>query len=215
MQPSNDNQYVPTRDMALLPLRLRRLPLESFKIVTKPGVHSIREAMDQASWLTIAVLLAVLLLLAGVVDYIFYLFRGFFRGSLFEAFRSFIAQPGIVWNVLALPFFMLVSVAVLHMMARLLGRQGAFLTILYTNLLFQVPLVLLTIIISAIPLEGEAWLTTALTLVLLVIQLYVAVLQVFALRAVYDLSQGRAVICVLALAVLSLPLTLFLGVVIL
>ncbi|GHO78819.1 hypothetical protein KSD_65900 [Ktedonobacter sp. SOSP1-85] len=215
MHSSNDDLDTYVKDVALLPLTLRRLPLQSFKTIMKPGVQTIREAMDQANWSTIWVQLTVLVLIASVVEYLFYLVSALLRHlSVFESFWSFQEQPSIALNVLMMPLFAFVSVVVLHWMARLLRGQGAFLVMLYTNLLFQVPLLLL-IIISSILLEGGTWLTIARNTVLFSIQLYIAVLQVFTLRAVHGLSLRWAVTGVLLLVVLFLPLALLFGVIIL
>ncbi|GHO57077.1 YIP1 family protein [Ktedonobacter robiniae] len=216
MHSSNDDLDIYVKDVALLPLTLRRLPLQSFKIVMKPGVQTIREAIDQANWSTIWVQLTVLVLTASVVEYLFYLVSALLQHlSVFESFWSFQKQTSVALNVLMMPLFALVSIVVLHWMARLLRGQGAFLVMLYTNLLFQVPLLLLTIIISSILLKGETWLIIARNTVLFAIQLYIAVLQVFTLRAVHGLSPRRAVTGVLLLIVLFLPLALLFGVIIL
>lgn len=215
-----NNDLTPSNeDRALLPVWLRRLPRESFtlaqksfKFVTTPAVPTIREAMAQASWLAAGALLIVLLLSATLVNSLFYLASAFFfHMRAFEWVWYNQAQPGV--NLLLIPpVCVLVGIVVLYGLARLFGGQGTFLTTLYPNLLFQVPLVLLTSIFTTILLEGGTWLIPARTLVLIAIQLYCAVFQVLILRTVHRLSLGRAVIGVVVLVILLSPLALFLSI---
>jgi hypothetical protein len=216
-----NNDLTPSdEDRALLPNFLRRLPRESvklfresFTLVTTPGVHTMREAMKQANWVTTGALLIALLLCVNVVNLLLYLASALlFHVRAFEPFWYAMAQPGGLDFLLEPSVYVLLGIVVLYGSARLLGGRGAFLPTLLINLFFQVPLVLLSTIMSLIRLAGGTWLFMPLTLVVIAIQLYSAVLQVLALRAVHQLSLGRAVSCVVLLVILLSPLTLFLGI---
>ncbi|GHO49474.1 YIP1 family protein [Ktedonospora formicarum] len=219
MHPPYDNIDAYASDIALLPPEIRRLPLQCLKVVVKPGTRTLLEVMDQARWSMICVQLTALLLLVSVIDYLFYLLRTLKHTSMLQSIWSFASESGVVVNVLAIPFFMLVGIGVLHWLTYLLGGRGKFLTMLYTNLLFQVPLLLLSAIINDIPgiiSFGEiSWIAIACSVISIAIQLYTAVLQALALKAVHGLSQSRAVVCVLLLVLFSLPLVIFLSIIIL
>lgn len=212
---ANKGPDLTARDTALLPSWLRKLPRECWKLVTKPGVDTISEAMGRANWLATGLLSILLLLSINLLNYLLYLASALlFHLKALEEVWLWAAQD---WATILFtpPLYVLLSIVILYGLARLFGGRGTFLATLYTNLLFQVPLVLLTTILSFIPLGGNTWLNIARVMVFYMIQLYSAVLQVFSLRAVHKLSRGRAIICVLLWVVLSILPFIFLGLLIL
>ena len=206
-------------DRALLPLVVRRLPHEgfklaqqSFKVVTTPAVPTMREAMAQANWRATGALLIMLLLSSNLVSALFFLASTVFVSTREFAGRWYhLASPGLSVFMIP-PLCVLVGIVILYGLARLFGGRGTFLSTLYTTLLFQVPFILLDTICALFPLGQEKGLILTFVLVRLAIQLSCAVFQVLVLRAVHELSPGRAVMSVVLLVILLSPLTLFLSI---
>lgn len=195
---------------APLPLReaIRQLPKQYWKVLTKPGPATFAEEMGKADWgiiwvqlLGYAAIDAILGILAWMV---LVAFEWFLVSALIPSssdgggfpIASFFLLPGLVVGVL---IFLLIFIAViggfffnqgiLYLLAKAFGGQGNFSAQVYTTLLFQAPIGLLSGALALIPYLGGMIGSAA--------GIYGVVLQIFALMPVHRLSGGKATAVVL------------------
>lgn len=202
-------QAGPAPQATPLPLReaIRQLPRQYWKVLTKPGAATFAEEMGKARWdiiwaqllgyATIGALLGILAWLVLVA------FWGLLFGSLVATSpgnRSFpltpFFLPGLVVGVFIFLAIFIGSIAssfigesITYLLAKAFGGQGSFTTQMYTTLLFQTPIGLLSGIIALIPYVGGLAGSAG--------SIYRLVLQVFSLMAVHRLSGGKATAVVL------------------
>lgn len=190
---------------APLPLgeAIKQLPTQYKKVLTKPGVATFAEEMGKAKWdiiwaqlLGYAAFSAILVFLALLVLFLFLsaVFSGLPQssGSDNSPFGFFIGLPLAVLGVLAVGgFFILVVVGffmnqgITYLLAKAFGGQGSFMAQAYTALLYQVPIGVISVVLSLIPFVGSLAGSAA--------SIYLYVLQAFALMAVHRLSGGKAI----------------------
>ena len=193
-----------------LPLReaIRHLPRQYWKVLTKPGPATFAEEMGKADWgiiwvqvLGYAAITSILALLAWLVLIAFewFLFSSLAAsssGSGSVPFASFLLLPGIVVGVCIFFGVFILTIGgiffnqgITYLLAKAFGGQGSFTTQVYTALLYQVPIGLITGILALIPYLGSLVGSAA--------GIYGLVLQVFSLMPVHRLSGGKATAVVL------------------
>lgn len=193
-----------------LPLReaIRQLPKQYWRVLTKPGPATFAEEMGKADWGIIWAQLLGYAAIDAILGILAWLVLVAFEWVLFSAFlppspdgggfpiASFFLLPGLVVGVF---IFLLIFIAViggfffnqgiLYLLAKAFGGQGSFSTQVYTTLLFQAPIGLLSGALALIPYLGGMIGSAA--------GIYGVVLQIFALMPVHRLSGGKATAVVL------------------
>ncbi len=195
---------------APLPLReaIKQLPRQYRKVLTRPGPTTFAEEMGKAEWRIVWVQLLGYAAVDAILAILIWLVLVAFEWFLFSAILSsspdtssfplapFILLPGFVIGIV---FFLTIFIAaiggfffnqgVIYVLAKAFGGQGNFLTQVYTALLFQAPIGLLSGLIGLIPYLGSMIASAG--------SIYGLVLQIFALMSVHRLSGGKAAAVVL------------------
>ena len=180
---------------APLPLgeAIKGLPRQYIKVTTKPGVMTFAEEMGKASWDIVWVQLIALAIISAILSYLYTLISPTFTMTSSSTIdtatlRSFLAGFSLM-SIILVPVFFFIGQGILYGLAKAFGGQGKFVTQCYTNLLFSVPIGIVSSIVGLIPIAG-AVIATALSI-------YSIVLNVFSLMAVHRLSGGKATAVVL------------------
>ena len=191
--------YYPPPQSAPLPLgeAIRNLPNQYIKVTTKPGPMTFAEEMGKASWDIVWVQLIFYAIISTILSYLATLISGTFNtptggGSVNPALLQSIRTItlGITFGqIILIPLFFFIGMAIIYGLARAFGGQGTFLTQSYTYLLFDVPLGIVSSLIALIPIAGG--------FIAIAIGIYRIVLAIFSVMAVHRLSGGRATAVVL------------------
>jgi hypothetical protein len=191
--------YYSPAQSAPLPLgeAIRNLPNQYIKVTTKPGPMTFAEEMGKASWDIVWVQLILYAIISTILSYLATLTSGMINtttngGSvnpaLLDSIRS--ITLGITFGqIILIPLFFFIGMAIIYGLSRAFGGQGRFLTQSYTYLLFDVPLGIVSSLLSLIPIAGG--------LIGIAIGIYRIVLAIFSVMAVHRLSGGRATAVVL------------------
>src|SRR5437588_10572109 len=187
--------YYPPPQSAPLPLgeAIRNLPNQYIKVTTKPSPMTFAEEMGKASWDIVWVQLIFLAIISTILSYLATLISGTnlntptgggsVNPALLQSIRS--ITLGITFGqIILVPLFFFIGMAIIYGLARAFGGQGKFLTQSYTYLLCDVPLGIVSSLVSLIPIAGG--------FIALLIGIYRIVLAIFAVMAVHRLSGGRA-----------------------
>ena len=193
------NYYSPPQS-APLPLgdAIRNLPNQYIKIITKPGPMTFAEEMGKASWDIVWVQLIFYAIISTILSYLATLISGTnlststgggsVNPALLQSIRS--ITLGITFGqIILIPLFFFIGMAIIYGLARAFGGQGTFLTQSYTYLLFDVPLGIVSSLIALIPIAGG--------FIAIAIGIYRIVLAIFSVMAVHRLSGGKATAVVL------------------
>lgn len=185
------------------------------KVLTNPGAEVFLAEREKPSatlttglvWIILAALVTALLGLlrtqlvassldglAEMVDLMPPELRGFMEMALNN--DSFVSLSSIIIT----PIFFIIGVGILHLVASVLGGRGQFGRYAYLNATFAAPLAMISSLLGFVPVVGGC-LGGILTI-------YGWVLTYFATKVEYGLSDGRAIVVVLApiLAVVVLVL---------
>src|SRR6266516_4830437 len=189
----------PPPQSAPLPLgeAIRNLPNQYIKVTTKPGPMTFAEEMGKASWDIVWVQLIFYAIISTILSYLATLISGMnfnttSTGSVNPALLQSIRYItlGITFGqIILIPLFFFIGMAIIYGLARAFGGQGTFLTQSYTYLLFDVPLGIVSSLIALIPLAGG--------FIAIAIGIYRIVLAIFSVMAVHRLSGGKATAVVL------------------
>src|SRR6266496_1577609 len=184
---------------APLPLgeAMRNLPSQYLKVLTKPGPMTFAEEMGKASWDIIWVQLIFYAIISTILSYLATLISGMnfnptstgsVNPALLQSIRS--ITLGITFGqIILIPLFFFIGMAIIYGLARAFGGQGTFLAQSYTYLLFDVPLGIVSSLIALIPIAGG--------FIAIAIGIYRIVLAIFSVMAVHRLSRGKATAVVL------------------
>jgi hypothetical protein len=156
------------------------------------------EEMGKASWDIIWVQLIFYAIISTILSYLATLISGTnlntptgggsVNPALLQSIRS--ITLGITFGqIILIPLFFFIGMAIIYGLARAFGGQGTFLTQSYTYLLFDVPLGIVSSLIALIPIAGG--------FIAIAIGIYRIVLAIFSVMAVHRLSGGRATAVVL------------------
>src|SRR5438128_2573334 len=192
--------YYPPPQSAPLPLgeAIRNLPNQYIKVTTKPGPMTFAEEMGKASWDIVWVQLIFYAIISTILSYLATLISGTnfntptstgsVNPALLQSIRS--ITLGITFGqIILIPLFFFIGMAIIYGLARAFGGQGTFLAQSYTYLLFDVPLGIVSSLIALIPIAGG--------FIAIAIGIYRIVLAIFSVMAVHRLSGGKATAVVL------------------
>ncbi len=182
---------------APLPLgeAIKGLPQQYIKVTTRPGVRTFAEEMGKASWDIVWVQLIALAIVSAILSYLSTLISSTLTSTSTSsgtidpaALRSLIAGLSLV-SIIIVPAFFFIGMGIQYGLAKAFGGQGKFVTQCYTNLLFSVPIGIVSGIVNLIPFAGA--------FVAFALSIYAIVLNILSLMAVHRLSGGKATAVVL------------------
>ncbi|HEY6409479.1 MAG TPA: Yip1 family protein [Ktedonobacteraceae bacterium] len=188
------NQQYRTQASTPLPLgeAIRGLPGQYMKVMSRPSVRTFAEEKGKASWGVIWVQFVSLSIISAILLSIGLLISppnfGSAVGGIGGLSSTSLLVTSIVFSsiivMLLTPVSFLLAGGILYLIARVFGGRGLYREQIYTTLLFGVPLVILSSLLSLIPGAG-AWL-------LYVPHIYSVVLLVMAMMAVHQFGRGKA-----------------------
>jgi hypothetical protein len=188
------NQQYGTQSTIPLPLgeAIRGLPGQYMKVLSRPSVRTFAEEKGKASWGVIWVQFVSLSIISAILLSIGLLISppnfGSAVGGTGGLSSTSLLAVSIVFSsiivILLTPVSFLFAGGILYLIARVFGGRGLYREQIYTTLLFGVPLVILSFLLSLIPGAG-AWL-------LFVPHIYSVVLLVMAMMAVHQFGRGKA-----------------------
>ena len=154
--------------------------------------------MGKASWNIVWVQLIFHAIISTILGYLGTLISGTnfntststgsVNPALLQTIRS-ITLGITLGQIVLIPLFFFIGMAIIYGLARAFGGQGRFVTQSYTYLLFDVPLGIVSSLVSLIPIAGG--------FIALAIGIYRVILAIFSIMAVHRLSGGRAAAVVL------------------
>jgi hypothetical protein len=196
-QQQQSYDYSPPQAQATpLPLEqaIKELPSQYLKVLTNPSAETFEQEMGKASWNIVWAQLIGYAIICAILSYI----TSLIFPSPFETIGTgplnLIISQLIHWaftlglTPLIIGVFF-ASVGIRYLIAKAFRGQGTFLAQGYTNLLFAVPLGILSALVSWVPRLGG--------LVVLGVAVYTIILRIFSIMAVHRLSGGKATAVVL------------------
>ncbi|MBV9259403.1 MAG: YIP1 family protein [Ktedonobacteraceae bacterium] len=170
---------------------VRELPGQYFKVLTRPSVATFAEEKGKASWRINWLQFIGLGLIGAVLQSIGLLISppnfsnmagtaGISHTTLLTITIVFLA----IFELILTPVSFLAAGGILFLIAKAFGGNGIYREQIYTMLLFGVPLVIVSYLLSLIPGPG-AWL-------LYLPHIYSLVLLILSLRAVHQFGRGKA-----------------------
>lgn len=202
---------------------IRELPGQYKKILFKPGAATFAEEQGKAEWGIIWIQILILAAFQAVVSFVTFFFVN--QGSsavaatpgMSASLISSIGQIESLFGVLLVPGFFFAGVGIQYLFAKMFKGQGLFRQQAYNQLLYQVPLTLVSSVLSLIVSPLTKPLTTSmfnfspnattpaaftnpgvmvalllLDLVSLGLFVYSVILNIFAIMAAHRLSGGKA-----------------------
>jgi len=170
---------------------IRGLPGQYFKVLTRPSVKTFAEEKGKGGWGIIWVQFIGLGVIDAIISVVAILISSASIGSipnsggLSQATLQTVAIiTAVVLQLVLTPVSFLFAGGILYLISRAFGGRGKFVEQIYVTLLFGVPLVILSTLLSLIPGVG-GWL-------LYVPHIYSLLLIVRALIAVHRKSEGSA-----------------------
>jgi hypothetical protein len=185
------------------------LPGQYLKVLTRPSKETFVREMDKASWSSIWIQLLAIAIITSLIGRLDSLILPSLNTSTFLGrLNVLIIQSDVgtsasnlpfdlITQLIVVPLGFLIGTGILYVLAKAFGGQGTYLAQGYTNLLFSIPLTLITHLLVLIP--SLSW------FLVLVGGCYSTVLSVFSLMAVHRLSAGRAMTIVLILTAPAVP----------
>ena len=183
---------------------IKQLPNQYIRVLTKPGAATFAEELPKASWNITLIQILFMIVVAIVLGLIRIVIRPVIADTAltqyglsaanFRTYSSifYAASFGSVFlSIITVPLTFFIGVSILFLIAKMFKGEGTFLTQSYTALLYQVPIYIITSLLSllnAVPVAGGI-ITGLTSLVLLV---YSIVLNVYQIMAVHRLSGGKA-----------------------
>jgi hypothetical protein len=182
---------------------VKQLPGQYWRVLTKPGTATFAYEAPKARWDVIWAQILGYALAAAVLATLAWLILVAFITAEFNSVapRTGGPNPGdlSVFFLVPAPFIgastflagvggIFLGQGITYLLAKAFGGQGSFLVQVYTTLLFQVPIGLITVALSLIPFLGSIGSLGS---------IYGYVLQTFQLMVVHRLSTGKAIAVVL------------------
>ena len=189
---TTSNQRSDYGSISTMPLPLgqamRELPGQYFKVLTRPSVKTFAEEKGKAGWGIIWVQFIGLGVIDAIISVVAILISPASIGSVVNSgglspatLRTVEIISTVVLQLVLTPVSFLFAGVILYLISRVFGGRGKFVEQIYVTLLFGVPLVILSALLSLIPGAGR-WLQY-------VPHIYSLVLIVLALIAVHRRSQ--------------------------
>lgn len=182
---------------------IKRLPSQYWRVLTRPGAATFAAEMWQARWDVTWVQVLVLSLVSAVLTMLVWLIEAAIFTTLLAPLS---AQSGDTSSSISLGIFLVpapliglyafatgvggffLGQGIVYLLAKAFGGQGTFLAQIYTTLLYQVPITIVTILLGLIPFVGSVGSLAG---------IYAYVLETFQMMAVHRLSTGKAIAVVL------------------
>lgn len=190
---------------------IRQLPSQYLRVTTRPSANTFAMEKGKAAWNIIWIQLLFLAIVTGILTAISTVIslpntlnslnNSNLPASTTEQVRTIFATLPIPFGigtivVVIAGFF--IATGIFFLIAKAFGGQGTFLQYCYSYLLFEVPLGILSSLLSLIPILGS--------LAVLALGIYRIILQVYMTMAVHRLSGGRATMAVLILPIIGIIL---------
>ncbi len=209
-----------------LPLNqaVQQLPNQYIRVLTKPSPATFAEELHKASWdITLVQLLIMIIvgIVFGIITALFssaiansYVSNSNLTGSSMQAFRALLISSsigGAFLRIITVPLSFFIGVGIQFLLAKAFKGEGTFLTQSYTTLLYQVPIYIISSVISLlgiIPVAGGI----IVLIIGLALFVYSVVLNVYQIMATHRLSGGRAAAVVLIPYAVGLLLLLLCGI---
>ncbi|HEX3643548.1 MAG TPA: Yip1 family protein, partial [Ktedonobacteraceae bacterium] len=174
-----------------LPLEqaIKELPNQYIKVLTKPSADTFAQEKGKASWNIVWAQLIGYAIISAILSYIASLIMPNPFNTLGPTTLNPIISQLIHWGLtlgltplIILSFF--IGTGFRYLIAKAFRGQGTFLAQSYTDLLFSVPLGILSALVTRVPLLGG--------LVAFGAGIYTIILHIFSIMAVHRLSGGKA-----------------------
>lgn len=194
-QQEQSYDYTPPQTVPLpLEQAIKELPRQYVKVLTKPSANTFAQEMGKASWNIVWAQLIGYAILTAILSYI----SSLIMPNPFSTIGTTTLNPVMIqlihWGLtlrltplIILSFF--IGTGIRYLIAKAFRGQGTFLAQGYTDLLFSVPLGILSALVSRVPLLGSV--------VAFGVSIYAIVLHIFSIMAVHRLSGGKATAVVL------------------
>jgi hypothetical protein len=167
--PFNTNQNPYASDDSAAPLRLtlgqalQELPGQYLRVLTRPSVRTFVEEKDKAGWGIIWIQLIMLSVVDAIISYVAFRisppnlssFGG--NGVSLATLQSAYLLTSIILEIVLTPVSFLLVGGILFLIAKLFGGKGSYIEQIYTTLLFGVPLVILSYLLTLVP-ATSSWL---------------------------------------------------------
>ncbi len=193
----------PPAQAAPLPLgqALAQLPRQYFRVLTRLAAATFREEMGKASWGSVWIQLRGFALFSGLMAALLVLELLYLAvsGTKLSPSALYITEISVILITFVLvvaSFF--IQVGVFYLLARRAGGQGTFLAQSYSTLLFLVPGGMIVEVLTVLTaFSAFSWLFLSAWLI------YNTVLGILMIKAVHDLSGGKASAVVLILPMIG------------
>ena len=186
---------------------IRQLPQQYVKVLTKPSARSFAEEMGKAKWdivwvqiLGYAVLATLLLYLSTLTNAALYnpsSLSGAGANGVDPTAVRLLVQRLMLADIIFIPLGFFIGVGIYYLIAKAFKGTGTFLAQMYTTLLYQVPLSILSLLLALVPFVG---------FIGGFLGIYSIVLNVFSIMAVHRLSGGKATLVVLLPIIIAVVL---------
>jgi hypothetical protein len=180
---------------------VRQLPNQYIKAITKPSAATFAQELPKAGWDIAWIQLLIFVVIRVVIGLISALIATSMvranlantpYASMMSLFTTATSIGAALATIITVPLFFFINVGVQYLLARGFGGQGSFLGQSYTNLLYYVPLEIISSIIGLILLPLPEVGKVLLYLIAAIIFIYSLVLNVFQIMASHRLTGGKA-----------------------
>jgi hypothetical protein len=185
---------------------IRQLPNQYIKVLTKPSAQTFAEEKGKASWDIVWMQLLIYAVVGAILSYLATLIspnRYNFAGNPSTAALPTSTLQAITLGssfglIIFIPLGFFIGVGIVYLIAKAFKGSGTFLQQSYTSLLVGVPLGIISLLLSLIPVLGS--------IASFALGIYSIVLNVFSIMAVHRLSGGKATLVVLLPAIVAILL---------
>lgn len=208
-QPVSGSQLEQTREQPHprpLGLAIIELPYLYLKALFTPFVRMFEYEGARASWGIVWIQILLLILIPGALGLVRGLthaavIRSTSSTALYDSIASLVVGTSVIGTLLQtliVPIVFFIGVTIQFLLAKAFRGEGSYLAQSYTTLLYEVPLTIVSSVLSTvlvlIQFSGKLVVTPVVSLALFI---YGIVLNVFAIAGVHRLTRGRATAVVL------------------
>ena len=182
-QTPSANYHTPTGPLSL-GQAIQALPGQYLKVITRPSVSAFVEEKSKANWRIVWVQLIALSIIDAILQYLNLLISppnvsnvASTSGLSTSTLQTVTVLTLVLFTLIFTPVSFFIGVGILHLIAKAFRGKGTFLQLLYVTLLFGVPMVILSYLLTFIPATSN-WLPY-------LPHIYSIILFVFAVIAVH------------------------------